>query len=72
MRSAAGVVKRALARGDTTAIAAELTNALVASATGFSGVAAARGAPHAHAWAHSVKRAAGFASSGVVGPGGAL
>jgi AFG3 family protein len=70
MRSAAGVVKRALARGDTTAIAAELTNALVASATGFSGVAAARGAPHAHAWAHSVKRAAGFASSGVVGARG--
>jgi AFG3 family protein len=66
MRSAAGVVKRALARGDTTAIAAELTNALVTSATGLSGVAAARGAPHAHAWAHSVKRAAGFASSGVV------
>ena len=70
MRSAAGVVKRALARGDTTAIAAELTNALVPSATGFSGVAAARGAPHAHAWAHSVKRAAGFASSGVVGARG--
>ena len=66
MRSAAGVVKRALARGDTTAIAAELTNALVTSATGLSGVAAARGAPHVHAWAHSVKRAAGFASSGVV------